>query len=171
MEWTVSYNTIKHGRVVFNEDEDINCPTYMPEGTTPEEAIESVKDYLIEVYGCNCFSSRAIENGIEMFDPFDGEKLEAYTDFSATRFYTLIDEHGRPYKSITPGVLGGHRKLKIYGRLDCPSANRALAKGQYKQYRVFFKNEQTATAAGYRPCARCLHEEYKRWKSTVKDKC
>lgn len=83
MKWTVFYDTIRNGRVNFNEDEDINCPIYIPEGNTPEEAIQSVKSYLIEVYGCNCFSSREIEDRIEMFDPCDGEKLEAYTHFSA----------------------------------------------------------------------------------------
>ena len=55
-------------------------------------------------------------------------------------------------------------KLKIYGRLDCPSALRYIAKGQYVQYRVFFKDEETAIAAGYRPCGVCMKAEYKRWK-------
>ena len=59
---------------------------------------------------------------------------------------------------------GGHCKLKIYGRLDCPSALRYIAKGQYVQYRVFFKDEETAIAAGYGPCRGCMKAEYKRWK-------
>lgn len=54
--------------------------------------------------------------------------------------------------------------MKIYGRLDCPSALRYIAKGQYVQYRVFFKDEETAIAAGYRPCGVCMKAEYKRWK-------
>ena len=36
------------------------------------------------------------------------------------KIYHLIDANGKPYESDTPGTLGGHRKLKIYGRLDCP---------------------------------------------------
>lgn len=165
MEWIVSYNTVRSGRVNFNEDEDINCPVYKPEGTTAEEAIQSVIDYLIEIYACNCFESRTLDDGIEMLDPCDGKALEANTCFSATQVYTLLNEYGKQYKSLIPGMIGGHRKLKIYGKLDCPSALRALAKGQYKKYRVFFKDEKTAVAAGYRPCAKCMPEEYKRWKN------
>ena len=78
--------------------------------------------------------------------------------------YHLIGNDGKPYDSETPGTLGGHRKLKIYGRLDCPSALRYIAKGQYVAHRVFFADEETAIAAGYRPCAKCMPEAYRRWK-------
>jgi len=30
---------------------------------------------------------------------------------------------------------------------------------------VFFADEQTAVAAGYRPCAVCLPDEYAQWKA------
>jgi len=79
--------------------------------------------------------------------------------------YTLLDARGRPYKSTTPGRLGGHRRNKLYGRLDCPSALRALAAGGYVAHRVFFADEQTAIAAGYRPCAVCLPQTYREWKA------
>jgi hypothetical protein len=36
--------------------------------------------------------------------------------------YTLIGPDGAPYESATPGTLGGHRRGKLYGRLDCPDA-------------------------------------------------
>ena len=78
--------------------------------------------------------------------------------------YHLIGKDGKPYDSETPGTLGGHRKLKIYGRLDCPSALRYIARGQYVAHRVFFADEETAIAAGYRPCAKCMSEAYRRWK-------
>ena len=78
--------------------------------------------------------------------------------------YHLIGRDGKPYDSETPGTLCGHRKLKIYGRLDCPSALRYIAKGQYVAHRVFFADEETAIAAGYRPCAKCMSEAYRRWK-------
>lgn len=78
--------------------------------------------------------------------------------------YTLIGFDGEPYNSVRPGTLGGHRALKIYGRLDCPSALRFIAKGQYTGYRVFFMNEEDALGAGYRPCAKCLPEKYKQWR-------
>ena len=79
--------------------------------------------------------------------------------------YTLLDARGRPYKSTTPGRLGGHRRNKLYGRLDCPSALRALAAGGYVANRVFFADEQTAIAAGFRPCAVCLPQTYREWKA------
>ena len=78
--------------------------------------------------------------------------------------YHLIGNDGKSYDSDELGTLGGHRKLKIYGRLDCPSALHYIAKGQYVQYWVFFKDEATAIAAGYRPCGVCMPEAYKRWK-------
>ncbi len=78
--------------------------------------------------------------------------------------FKLVDENGKQYLSDTPGLLGGHKKLKIYGKLDCPSANRWIEKGKYVNYRVFFKDEETAIKSGYRPCAICMKEEYKEWK-------
>ncbi|MDR7079370.1 hypothetical protein J2Y03_004428 [Neobacillus niacini] len=84
--------------------------------------------------------------------------------------YTLIGADKRPYVSITPGTYGGHRKTKVYGRMDCPSAIRALNKGGYVNNRVFFADEQTAIAAGFRPCASCLPEKYAIWKSQQEKK-
>ena len=80
------------------------------------------------------------------------------------RTYTLIGRDGRPYDSLTPGTLGGHRRNKVYGRLDCAGALRWIAKGKYVNHRVFFADERTAIAAGYRPCARCMPAEYREWK-------
>jgi methylphosphotriester-DNA--protein-cysteine methyltransferase len=62
------------------------------------------------------------------------------------------------------GTLGGHRGTRIYGRLDCPAALRAIARGGYVSQRVFFLDERQARAAGYRPCAVCLPEKYRNWK-------
>ena len=78
--------------------------------------------------------------------------------------FILIGPDGRPYASATPGAFGGHRRLKGYGRLACPSAARWIARGHYVRHRVFFADEATAIAAGYRPCARCLPERYAAWK-------
>jgi methylphosphotriester-DNA--protein-cysteine methyltransferase len=79
--------------------------------------------------------------------------------------YKLIAVDGSTYPSAIPGTLGGHRKLKIFGRLDCPSALRFIARGHYVAHRVFFADENTARAAGYRPCAKCLPDEYQVWKA------
>src|SRR5918911_2648854 len=79
--------------------------------------------------------------------------------------YTLIGSDGRPYQSDTPGIYGGYRPRKLYGRLDCPSALRHIRNGKYVTHRVFFPDEQTAIAAGYRPCAVCLPQRYAAWKA------
>jgi methylphosphotriester-DNA--protein-cysteine methyltransferase len=65
------------------------------------------------------------------------------------------------------GTLGGHRRTKVYGRLDCPAALRAIARGGYVRHRVFFADEAEAVAAGFRPCAVCLPEAYARWKAVT----
>ena len=77
--------------------------------------------------------------------------------------FVLLGADGRSYPSPEPGLLGGHRRTRIYGRLDCPSALRALARGGYVEHRVFFACEADAVAAGYRPCAVCLPERYGAW--------
>lgn len=78
--------------------------------------------------------------------------------------FTLIGRDGRPYASTRKGKLGGHRRTKIYGRLDCRAALRAISRGGYVRQRVFFANEGDAVAAGYRPCAVCLPAAYAKWK-------
>ncbi|WP_099040981.1 Ada metal-binding domain-containing protein [Mycobacterium neglectum] len=79
--------------------------------------------------------------------------------------FRLIGPNGAQCASSRPGTLGGHRVARIYGRLDCPSAQRAIDNGGYVRHRVFFADESTAVAAGYRPCARCLPDRYLEWKA------
>lgn len=82
----------------------------------------------------------------------------------AARGYTLTGGDGRPYRSDVPGRFGGYRRGRIYGRLDCPSALRHIARGNYVRHRVFFADEATARAAGYRPCAVCLPLRHRAWR-------
>lgn len=79
--------------------------------------------------------------------------------------YKLLGADGNKYESEAPGTFGGNGKLKIYGRLDCPSALSAIKNfpGSYEETRVFFADEKTALAAGYRPCGNCLREKYKKY--------
>ncbi len=81
-----------------------------------------------------------------------------------TRTFRLTGADGRPQPSAVPGTLGGHRRTGIYGRLDCPSARAAIARGGYVTERVFFADATAARAAGYRPCARCLPTCYRAWR-------
>lgn len=81
------------------------------------------------------------------------------------KLYRLLGADGRERPSPVRGDFGGHRRSRIYGRLDCPSALQAIARGgPYPQHRVFFADEATAIAAGYRPCARCMPEAYRAWR-------
>ena len=54
----------------------------------------------------------------------------------------------------------------MYGRLDCPVALSLLRRGFVPRHRVFFADEATAIAAGYRPCGACMRAEYRAWKSS-----
>ncbi|WP_404382962.1 metal-binding protein [Knoellia locipacati] len=80
--------------------------------------------------------------------------------------YTLTGPDGATYPSPTPGTLGGHRRTKVFGRLDCPTALRWIDRGAYVAHRVFFADEDAARAAGYRPCAHCLPLQYREWRAT-----
>lgn len=64
-------------------------------------------------------------------------------------------------------MLCGHKKLKIYGKLNCQSALLHINDGKYIRNRVFFENEQTAIDARYRPCGVCMKKECKKWKSST----
>lgn len=78
--------------------------------------------------------------------------------------YRLLSPNGSTYESNTPGNSGGYAPLRIYSRLDCWSANKHLRHGRYAQHRVFFADEETAIAIGFRPCGHCLRDQYKQWK-------
>jgi methylphosphotriester-DNA--protein-cysteine methyltransferase len=78
--------------------------------------------------------------------------------------YTLLGPDGRPFRSPTKGTLGGHARTKVYGRLDCHVGVRNAAAG-HTRHRVFFADEATARAAGYRPCGACLRAQYAAWKA------
>ena len=87
------------------------------------------------------------------------------TATGSRRRWWLVGADGAPYESAEPGTLGGHRRSRIYGRLDCRGAQRWIARGHYVRHRVFFRDEQAALAAGYRPCAGCLPQRYAEWKA------
>lgn len=59
-------------------------------------------------------------------------------------------------------ILGGNRKLKIFGCLDCRAGKRMKAEN-----RVFFQDVSEAIALGYRPCGVCMRTEYLVWKGIL----
>ena len=83
------------------------------------------------------------------------------------KMYKLMEPDGKFYLSAEKGQLGGNGAMKIYGRLDCGSALRAIRKygDAYPSHRVFFRNETDAVAAGFRPCGNCMKAHYKLWKA------
>jgi hypothetical protein len=166
MKWDVSYTRKTNGETIFySHDDELNSAKTLVEAPTAEEAINIVKSDVTELMMCNCLDVEVIDNKLVVCEPSDHEFIECYYDFSAVRVYTLLDKNGQEYRSLTPGTIGGYKRKKIYGRLDCPSAKRHIAKGEYIKYRVFFADEKTAKAAGYRPCGVCMKEEYKKWKA------
>ena len=82
--------------------------------------------------------------------------------------YRLIGADGKPDRTTVKGTLGGHRGSKIFGRLDCPAASRAIARGGCVTHRVFFADAAIAAQAGYRPCAACMPDAYRAWKVTTR---
>lgn len=163
--WKVTY--LYNGTLTcFNDDVNINCPAYKPKGKTPEEAISDTVDYILEIYHSNCLDAEYKDGELIVTEPSDREFICKYSDFEAKKYYMLIGADGKPYLSEIPGKMGGYKVKKIYGRLDCPSAKRHIEKGQYVKNRVFFADEETAIAAGYRPCGICMKEEYRKWKQS-----
>ena len=88
-----------------------------------------------------------------------------YAGRKVMKIYKLLGADGKKYESETEGEFGGNSRLKIYGRLDCPSALSTIKRfpGSYEKYRVFFADEKTALAAGYRPCGNCLRQKYREY--------
>jgi len=84
-------------------------------------------------------------------------------EFPAKR-YRLLGPEG-PYFHDDPGLLGGHTRYRIYGLLSCSAPKRGLEAGTYQKHRVFFADEDTAIATGFRPCSYCLPDRYRLWKS------
>ena len=81
------------------------------------------------------------------------------------KMYKLFGADGKIYESETPGEYGGNGRDKIYGRLDCGMALLSMRRfpGEYQKHRVFFADEKTALAAGFRPCGSCLRKKYQEW--------
>ncbi|MDO4961918.1 MAG: Ada metal-binding domain-containing protein [Eubacteriales bacterium] len=79
--------------------------------------------------------------------------------------YKLLGADGSIYLSDTPGEYGGNSKQRVYGRMNCGTKLASMRRfpSKYEQSRVFFADEKTALAAGYRPCGNCLRQKYKEY--------
>lgn len=146
------YNLID-GKIV-----DLTVEQFLGEIPKYEDSSERTRDYLLS----NEDTKKRYKNLLY--------NLKLFIKIKKGEKFRLIDSNGQEYLSDMPGTLGGNKKLKIYGRLDCPSAKRWIDKGKYISNRVFFENEEVAINAGYRPCAICMPDEYKEWKNSQKVK-
>lgn len=83
------------------------------------------------------------------------------------KMYKLLGADREMYLSEAPGTLGGNSKDKIYGQLNCSAALNTIRRfpGSYEKVRVFFADERTALATGYRPCGRCMKKQYDEYKA------
>lgn len=76
-------------------------------------------------------------------------------------FHSTLDDAAL-HSAIRRGViiLGGNKKLNIYGHLHCKSGKRMK-----RENRVFFSSIEEAVAQGFRPCGHCMRTEYQNWKN------
>lgn len=146
------YNLID-GKII-----DLTIEQFLDEKPKYEDGLEITREYLL-----------SNEDTKNMYEKLLYNLKQAIRQYQGVQF-RLIDSSGKEYLSSIPGTLGGNKKLKIYGRLDCPSAKKWIEKGYYISNRVFFENEDIAISAGYRPCAICMPNEYEKWKNNEKVK-
>lgn len=139
--------------IVDDELVDLTVEQFLVEIPQYENSEERTREYLLGNEDTKKRYEKLLYNLKQTIRQIQGKKFK------------LIDSNGKEYLSDTPGTLGGNKKLKIYGRLDCPSAKRWIEKGYYVSNRVFFENEYIAMDAGYRPCAICMPDKYKVWKN------
>ncbi len=139
--------------LINNEIVDLTSSQFLGEVPLYSKGSERTREYLLSNEDTKSRYLILLKNLKRSFELY-GEKT-----------YKLIGSDGKMYESSVPGMLGGHKKLKIYGKLDCVSAKKWIEKGHYVSNRVFFENEEVAIKAGYRPCAVCMPEEYKAWKN------
>lgn len=144
--------------IINNEIIDLTKEQFLGEIPKYEEGELRTREYLLENEDTKKRYEKLLYNLRLTIKQINKEKFK------------LINKNGKEYLSDIPGTLGGHKKLKIYGKLDCPSAKSWIEKGQYTPYRVFFENEEVAIAAGYRPCAKCMPKEYREWKENNNQK-
>lgn len=79
------------------------------------------------------------------------------------KLYHLTGPDGQEYETTERGTVYDYKSTKIYGCRDCKVPIPYLERGTYKT--VFFKDEETAVKAGFRPCAKCLPKKYDKWKN------
>ena len=75
------------------------------------------------------------------------------TPVCRTKSYRLLDADGRAFESATKGCSAAIAAWIKRGLTDA-------------RHRVFFADEASAVAAGFRPCGVCMRAAYQRWRAT-----
>lgn len=79
--------------------------------------------------------------------------------------YTILKD-GELIKSEIPGEYAGNKIYRIFGRLDCGTGKKLMA----KENRIFFYSLEDAVKEGYRPCKNCKpmnEEDFERIKHLI----
>lgn len=63
-----------------------------------------------------------------------------------------------------PSTICGNRKTKVYGKATCVATNGHLILNSDNPYGEIFDSIHEAEAAGYRPCSKCMKDDYLKWK-------
>lgn len=65
-----------------------------------------------------------------------------------------------------PKIICGNRKTKVYGKATCSATNgHSMLNGALPDC-IVFQSKNEAARSGYRPCAKCMQEEYLKWKAS-----
>ncbi|TVQ78307.1 MAG: metal-binding protein [Bradymonadales bacterium] len=100
-------------------------------------------------------SARPIRSAKKAYFHENGRQVFVFHPQYFKKEFKLINSSGEIYLSPLPGAFGGHRGLKIYGRLDCRSALSWIRRGYYTEHRVFAATRIEFLKAGYRACKKC----------------
>lgn len=98
---------------------------------------------------------------------YECEDLDAVQDVldEIEEFSSLLP-NGVGIKDLE-NIICGNKNTRIYGRAVCSATDgHPILHGDNENNRVMFASEDEAKRLGYRPCAKCLQDEYKKWKNT-----
>ena len=83
-----------------------------------------------------------------------------------SKTYTLLGADGRAVPERREGPARRQRPHQgLRHAWTAPSRSRCCAAGFEPKHRVFFADEETAIAAGFRPCGACMRARYREWRA------
>jgi hypothetical protein len=64
-----------------------------------------------------------------------------------------------------PKIICGNKRTRVYGKAICSATNGHSIINSSLPVCVVFQSEDEAIRLGYRPCAKCMQQEYAKWKA------